>query len=179
MRNPATSDHHTGLLCLMLLAMATQANASSATPVTKATTRQPTPLLALPVPDAAIVTELPKAAELQVLTRQGGWYQVAPAAEQPQGWVRLFALQLTKSLYRPDNQPPIDLKGLVLPGHNQVTSSTGVRGLDKVAIESANADFKALVTLQSFQQQPVTAEAFARAAGLYSEPAVLLKEVQP
>lgn len=178
MRTPATSSRHTGLLCLMLLCMATQANASSAPPPTiKATTRQPTPLLAQPAPEAAIVTELPKAAELQVLTRQGGWYQVAPAA-QPQGWVRLFALQLSKAIFRPDNQPLTDLKGLVLPGHNQVTSSTGVRGLDRVAIEEAKADFNALISLQAFQQLPDTALAFAAEGGLKPEPAKV-QEVQP
>lgn len=178
MRTPATNSRHISLFSLMLFCMAAQGNTLSTPPATlKATTRQPTPLLIQPVPDAAIVTELPKSTELQVLTRQGGWYQVAPTA-QPQGWVRLFSLQLSKAMFRPDNQPLTDLNGLVLPGHNQVTSSTGVRGLDKVAIESATADFNALVTLQSFQQQPATAEAFARAAGLQSEPAVQLKEVQ-
>ncbi len=178
MRTHAARPRHTVLFSLMLLCMATQVDALSAPATTaKATTRQPTPLLAQPAPDAAIVTELPKAAALQVLSRQGGWYQVAPT-EQPNGWVRLFALQLSKTMFRPDNQPLTDLNGLVLPGHNQVTSSTGVRGLDKVAIESATADFNALVTLQSFQQQPETAEAFAKAGGLHSEPAVPLKEVQ-
>ncbi|WP_348734771.1 SH3 domain-containing protein [Rheinheimera texasensis] len=178
MRTHAVHPRHTVLLCLMLLSMTAQGNPPSGLPAKpKATTRQPTPLLAQPVPDAAIVTELPKAAALQVLARQGGWYQVAPIA-QPNGWVRLFALQLSKTMFRPDNQPLTDLNGLVLPGHNQVTSSTGVRGLDKVAIESATADFNALVTLQSFQQQPATAEAFAKAGGLHSEPAVPLKEVQ-
>ncbi len=178
MRTPVTSRHPAHLLCLMLLCTATQVNASATPPAkSKATTRQPTPLLAEPQPNASLVAELPKATELQVLTRQGGWYQVAPT-EQPQGWVRLFALQLSTTIFRPDNQPLTDFNGLVKPGHNQVTSSTGVRGLDKVAIESATADFNALVSLQSLQQQPATAEAFAKAGGLHSEPAVSLKEVQ-
>lgn len=176
MRTPAISCRHPGLLCLMLLCMATQVNASSAP--AKATTRQPTPLLSQPAPDAAVVTELPKAAEIQVLTRQGGWYQVAPAT-QPQGWVRLFAVQLSKAIFRPDNQPLTDLTGLVLPGHNQVTSSTGVRGLDKVAIETAKADFNALISLQAFQQRPATAQAFAIEGGLTPEAAILLQEGQP
>jgi hypothetical protein len=178
MQTPVPFLRKAAMLSLMLCCFAAQGNTKSEPPATsKATTRQPTPLLALPEPDSTVVTELPKATELQVLTRQGGWYQVAPT-EQPQGWVRLFALQLSKTIFRPDNQPLTDLKGLVLPGHNQVTSSTGVRGLNKVTIESASADFDALVTLQSFQQKPATALAFAKAGGLQSEAAVLLKEVQ-
>lgn len=179
MRNPAAYLHYTIPLSMMLLSLAAQGNTQSDTPAQiKATTRQPTALLALPAPGASVVAELPKAAPLQVLTREGGWYQVAPTA-QPQGWVRLFALQLSKTIYRPDNQPLKDLQGMVLPSHNQVTSSTGVRGLDKVAIESATADFKALVSLQTLQQQPSAAKAFAAEGGLEHEPALHIKEVQP
>lgn len=178
MSTPATTAH---LLCMLSLMLSMTAGAnptSEPSAKTTATTRQQTPLLAQPAPDAMVVTELPKAAELQILSREGGWYQVAPTA-QPQGWVRLFALQLSKSLFRPDNQPLTDLKGLVLPGHNQVTSSTGVRGLDKVAIETAKADFNALVSLQALQQRPAAAQAFAAEGGLTPEPNILLQEVQP
>lgn len=178
MPTPATTAHLICSLSLMLLSMTTGANpASQPAANTKATTRQQTSLLAQPLPDAVVVTELPKAAELQILSREGGWYQVAPTA-QTQGWVRLFALQLSKSLFRPDNQPLTDLTGLVLPGHNQVTSSTGVRGLDKVAIETAKADFNALIRMQAFQQTPVAAQAFAVEGALTPEPAIV-QEVQP
>ena len=144
----------------------------------QATARQPTPLRQQPSPDAVILTELNKAEPLQVLTRQGGWYQVAPSTK-PEGWVRLFALQFTKTIYRPDNQLQSDINGLVTPGHNQVTSSTGVRGLDKVSIENAHPDFAALVLVQSFAQSKPVAQAFASEASLQVDPALRLSEGQP
>lgn len=143
-----------------------------------ATTRQPTPLLQQPLPEATILAQLGQAQPLQVLTRQGGWYQVAPA-EKPQGWVRLFALQFNKTMYKPDNQPLRDIQGILIPGHNQVTSSTGVRGLDQVSIENAKGDFDALVALQALQQTPAAALAFAAEAHLQTDDTVALKDMKP
>lgn len=165
-----------GLVWLPLHALCNTPAPTTAQP--QATVRQPTPLRQQPSPDAVILTELNKAEPLQVLMRQGGWYQVAPSTK-PEGWVRLFALQFAKTIYRPDNELQTDINGLVMPGHNQVTSSTGVRGLDKVSIENAQADFAALVMVQSFAQSKPIAQAFASEASLQVDPALRLSEGQP
>lgn len=132
----------------------------------QATVRQPTPLLQTPAADARQLAELAGSERLDILQRQGGWYQVAPQ-QKPHGWVRLFAVQFDKSLYQPDNLPLKDIRQLVRPGHNQVTSTTGVRGLDKVAIETAKPDFRALQQMQAWQQDPAALTEFVRSGQLH------------
>ncbi len=152
------SKQHYWIICLLPWAVSA---------AQQATVRQPTPLLQTPAADARQLAELAGSERLDILQRQGGWYQVAPA-QKPQGWVRLFAVQFEKGLYQPDNLPLQDIKQLVRPGHNQVTSTTGVRGLDKVAIEKATPNFRALQQMQAWQQQPAALTEFVRAGKLQS-----------
>lgn len=140
-----------------------------------ATVKQPSPLLAQPSTDAAELARLAAEQPVSVLDRQGGWYQVA-VPEQATGWLRLFQLQFVKGRYQPDNLPLSDLTGLIRGSHQQVTSSTGVRGLDKVAISNAKADFAQLEQLQRLQQTNDKAQAFANAASLKADLAIKVQE---
>ncbi|GHG60297.1 hypothetical protein GCM10010919_03660 [Alishewanella longhuensis] len=142
---------------------------------TNATVKQATPLLAQPVADAAELARLAAEQPVAVLERQGGWYQVA-VPEQATGWLRLFQLQFVKERYQPDNVPLRELTGLMRGSHQQVTSSTGVRGLDKVAITNAKPDFEQLVLLQSFQQPAEQAQTFAKAANLKTDSSIKVQE---
>lgn len=142
---------------------------------TSATIKQPTPLLAEPRPNATELALLPTAQSVSVLGRQGGWYQVA-AMQEATGWLRLFNLQFVKGQYQPDNLPLRELSGLIRGSHQQVTSSTGVRGLDKVAITSAKPDFDQLLALQNFRQPAAQAQAFAAQANLKADTAIKVQE---
>lgn len=142
---------------------------------TSAIIKQPTPLLDQPSQNATELVLLPAEQSVSVLERQGGWYQVS-ATQQATGWLRLFNLQFVKGQYQPDNLPLRDLSGLVRGSHQQVTSSTGVRGLDKVAITSAKPDFEQLVVLRSFQQPATQAQAFATQANLKADTTIKVQE---
>lgn len=142
---------------------------------TSATVKQPTPLLAEPDLKATELALLPAEQNVSVLERQGGWYQVS-AMPADTGWLRLFNLQFVKGQYQPDNLPLRDLSGLVRGGHQQVTSSTGVRGLDKVAITNATPDFEQLAVLRTFQQPAAQAQAFATQANLKTNTAIKVQE---
>jgi len=154
-----------------------------------ATLKQDGPLLATPSLDAAVVTELKAPAPLTVLQREGGWYQVTPKASSAtaataataasSGWLRLFHVQFVKGRYQPDNLPLSDLTGLIQSNFQQVTSSTGVRGLDKVAITDASPNFANLAALHNYQQNAAQALAFATAGQLRGDPNILLEEQQP
>jgi hypothetical protein len=143
--------------------------------VTTATVKQSTPLLAQPNPAAATLTSLKAAEPVTVLTRQGGWYQVTPP-EKATGWLRLFNVQFVKGRYQPDNLPLQELTGLLKGSQQQVTSSTGVRGLDKVAIANAKPNFDSLQQLQRFQQSVAQAQDFANKAQLKADSTVPLRE---
>lgn len=146
--------------------------------VSSATVKQDGPLFAEPSPSAATLLSLKAKEPLHVLTRQGGWYQVTPA-EKTMGWVRLFSVQFVKGRYQPDNIPLEELAGLVQGSHQQVTSSTGVRGLDKVAITNATPNFDNLLLLQAYQQPAAQAEAFAQSGQLQADTSISLQGGKP
>lgn len=140
-----------------------------------ATVKQPTPLLAEPRADATELARLAAAAPVEVMSRSGGWYQVAPP-QQTAGWLRLFSVQFVKGRYQPDNLPLQDLTGLVIKNQLQVTSSTGVRGLDKVAITDAAPNFDQLLQMQRLLQSAAQAQLFADQAMLKADLIVSLQE---
>jgi len=146
--------------------------------VSSATVKQDSPLFAEPTPSAATLLSLKAKEPLHVLTRQGGWYQVTPT-EKTTGWLRLFSVQFVKGRYQPDNIPLEELTGLVQGSHQQVTSSTGVRGLDKVTITNATPNFDNLLLLQAYQQPATQAQAFAQSGQLQADTSISLLEVKP
>lgn len=101
--------------------------------------------------------------EIEVFKRQGGWYQINTTAESPQqGWLPLFFVRFTKQAYQPDNLRAPSL-GDVFKTEQQVTSATGVRGLNRGQIEASTGDFNALAVAQQWslnaaQVQPFVTE---------------------
>ncbi len=175
----------------------------SAIALQSATLKHDSALLAQPEPKAAVMQQIKAPAPLTILQRQGGWYQVnLVATAQPaqnntthtavrvsqqttitratdHGWLRLFNVQFVRGRYQPDNLPAADLTGLIQSNFQQVTSSTGVRGLDKVNIQQAKPDFAMLARLQAYQQTAAQAQTFATAAKLQSEPKISEPEAKP
>lgn len=143
-----------------------------------ATAKHDVPLLAHPNPEAATIVSLKAPEPLTVLQRQGGWYQVTPA-EKTTGWLRLFSVQFVKGRYQPDNIKLHELTGLVQSNYQQVTSSTGVRGLDKTDIVNAKPNFSHLQLLHGYQQSAAQAQAFANSAQLQPDLSVNLQDVKP
>ena len=144
---------------------------------TAAIVKQATPLLDTPSVDANSLGQLEGEEQVMVLGRQGGWYQVKPLMQEA-GWLRLFHLQFVQERYQPDNLPIRELSGLIWGRHQQVTSSTGVRGLDKVAIVNAQPDYEQLAQLQQYQQSAREAQTFAKQALLKTNPQIPLKELE-
>lgn len=142
---------------------------------TTAIVKHATPLLEEPNATAIPLIQLQGEEQVMIIDRQGGWYQVKASVEAL-GWLRLFHLQFKQERYQPDNLPIRELTGLVRGGHRQVTSSTGVRGLDKVSIANAKPDFEQLLLLRSYQQSVVEAQQFASQAQLQADRSVQLRE---
>uniref|UniRef100_A0A486XU54 SH3b domain-containing protein n=1 Tax=Rheinheimera sp. BAL341 TaxID=1708203 RepID=A0A486XU54_9GAMM len=161
------------LLWLLMFSLLMFSLAATANP--SATVKQTTPLLEHPEPNATKLAQLSAEQTVTVLDRSGGWYKVN-VPQHDIGWLRLFNLQFSKSRYQPDNTPLRQLPGVLRSSHNQVTSSTGVRGLDKVSLTTAKPDFEQLKALQNLQLTTAEAQLFANQAKLKANPAIALQE---
>jgi Bacterial SH3 domain len=109
-----------------------------------------------PNADAKLLQSLAAATAVDVLARQGGWYQVSLAGQQ--GWLRMSALRL---------HTPVARAGLLEGGRGAATqsvSNTGVRGFGSSDLEAASPDLPAADAL--VPADPAGARSFAAAGGL-------------
>src|SRR5690606_15695087 len=117
---------------------------------------------------AGALQQLPANTRLNILKRQGGWYQVQTAGGQ-QGWVGLLAVRFDKAAgARAGNL------GALLESSTAVQPAsgvaTGVRGIsdDQVGGGGGSGTF-ALQQLDRYAVTPGSARAFAEQGGLRSQ----------
>ena len=150
-------------LTLSLCATATLAD------VRQAHTLQDSALRAEPSTAAASVGQVGKQSQVQVLERQGGWYQVETASGQ-RGWLPLLSLRFAKDAQAGRSN---DLGGLLKLG-NQTSPTggvaTGIRGISDEELRSGAANTSASVqSLDAFAASPSEARSFAQQGGLRSQ----------
>lgn len=125
---------------------------------------QPTELRATPHSDAAAVKPLAAGTAVEVLQRQGGWYQVKAA--DAQGWVRMSSVQLAESATQATGGAG-DALGFLRSGRStatEATASTGVRGLDEAQLAKAEPDLGALAQVEGLAAKEADARTFAAQA---------------
>ena len=121
---------------------------------------------------------LDSASEVQILKRSGGWYNVR-LEDGTTGWLRLSRVKRSGAAVsaaagtRKTDSADIDqlmddalLSGRL--GSNEVTTATGIRGLDKDNIENATPDERAVDQLDSQTVKDTEAIDFAEKGGLKS-----------
>jgi hypothetical protein len=171
---------HSTLLAAVLLFSSAPLNAEQ-----YAVTLGDTGLRDAPYRDAAEIGQLPGDARLQVLDRKGGWYQIS--FEQRTGWVRLTGLRLERrnqgnnngngkgkgKANAPGQQKKVgklDTLGEALTGglfstgrgnSGEVTSTTGIRGLDAEQLDNASPDPEAVAALDRYSVSSDQAQRFA------------------
>lgn len=114
-----------------------------------------------PYADAKTLQALPAAAPVEILGRQGGWYQVQVG--QQQGWVRMSSLRL---------RAPGARAGVLDGGRavaTQTVATTGVRGFGKGELQNATPDVPAVDALEASAVAAADARAFAGQAGLQAK----------
>jgi hypothetical protein len=136
-----------------------------------------------PYRDAVELRRLPSDTRLQILERKGGWYQIN--FEKHTGWVRLTGLRLErrkpgknkakgkgktgapgqqKKIGKLDTLGEALTGGLFSTGHgssSEVTSTTGIRGLDAEQLDNASPDPEAVNALDNFAVSAEQAQRFA------------------
>lgn len=124
---------------------------------------QPTELRATPHSDATAVKPLAVGTAVEVLQRQGGWYEVKTA--EGQGWIRMSSVQLAEPAAQGGGAG--DALSFLSSGRStatQATASTGVRGLDEAQLAKAEPDLAALSQMEGLAAKEADARQFAAAA---------------
>lgn len=105
------------------------------------------------------VKELKADTAVNIIGRQGGWYQVEVPVEQ-RGWLKMLWLRFPSTA---KEQGTLDLLAQSASG---VTVATGIRGLSDEELEKGKGSPFAMSTLDRFVVSPEQAQAFADAGGL-------------
>lgn len=120
-------------------------------------------LRATPFADGKVVAPLAAGAKLDIVTRQGGWYQVKAGGKT--GWVRMLSVR------RAQPATGSDVKGLASvasgrAGTGTVSTTTGVRGLDAQELATAEFDEAQVAQAEKYRSSAAGAAAFAKAGKL-------------
>lgn len=151
------------LLAVMLTAAATSAMAESGT-VTRATQ-----LVAAPYSDAATCGVLRAQQQVEIIERQGGWYQVT-ADDGRTGWLRLSSIRLGEA-EKEESGGGFWASVFSFTGRSQArtaSATTGIRGLSEEEIRDATPDARAVERLAEFYPDDREAQSFAAAINLHA-----------
>lgn len=123
------------------------------------------PLKQEPFADAATVAELPAAAPLEVLARQGAWMKVTASGQT--GWVRLLSVRLAVGApARAAESGLAKAANVALSGSSGTAVATGVRGLDREQIANAAPNPVEAARLEAYAASGDRARSFAQAGPL-------------
>lgn len=117
-----------------------------------------------PFADAKAVVQAKAGAKVDIVTRNGGWYQVKSGGKT--GWVRMLSVR--RSAAAPGSSSIAGLAGVASgrTGTGTVTTTTGVRGLDTEELKAAAFDEAQVARAESYRVSRKDAEAYARLAKL-------------
>lgn len=148
------------LLLIALLPMSAHAADSGTT--TKSDT-----LRAAPFVDARSVTTLPSGSPVEILKRDGGWYQIK--SPQGTGWLRMLSIR--RGAASPAGAQLSGLSSLASgrAGTGRVVSTTGIRGLNEEELKAAQYDEKQVTLAESYLTSKSAAEKFAAQGKLKSQ----------
>jgi hypothetical protein len=128
----------------------------------------PTELKSAPDPTAATISQLAPGSIVQVGERSGGWYKVS--TPQGEGWVRMLSLRIGTAPAGSGASLGNGLAALNQASRSNTTVATGVRGLTREELKTAQEDLVELDKLEQFTVSPQDASRFAQGAGLPALP---------
>ena len=122
---------------------------------------------AKPYRDAKQVGSLARGDQVEILKRQGGWYEVNSA--KGNGWVRMLNLRHGAMTKR-----SIDTEGVLglasgRAGTGQVVATTGIRGLTEEDLKKAKFNESEVEKAESFAVSREQAQAFAAEGQLVAQ----------
>ena len=148
------------LLTLVLVALPVHAGPGSIA--------TPTELKSAPDPSATTLSQLAPGSIVQIGERTGGWYKVS--TPQGEGWVRMLSLRIGTNPPAPGASLGSGLASLNQASRSNTTVATGVRGLTREELKTAQEDLIELDILDQFTISQQDAYQFAQSAGLPALP---------
>ena len=121
-------------------------------------------LKAEPFRDAKTIGSLTSGDSVEILKRQGGWFQVKSV--KGDGWVRMLSVRRGEA--RKGSGDAAGLLGLASgrAGTGRVVATTGIRGLSEEELKAAKYDEAELKKAESFATSRGDAQKFAAAGKL-------------
>lgn len=104
-----------------------------------------------PSASAQPVAEAPPNEPIQILDRQGAWYEVSSTSGW-RGWMRMAAVKLTALTQK---------KSTASGNPFQPAAVIGVRGMDEADLARAQPNYAELVKLRTYRATPQDADQFA------------------
>ena len=141
---------------------------------TPAVTNRDTEVKEAPALTAEQIELIKKDTDLTILERQRGWYRVDTPAEN-QGWVNMLQLRFKKTPRPNEDAKLLSFIGL-RDGTDNITATTGLRGIGRSDIEESEPDFIALEAAFGFKVSREDARKFARQIQLVSTPIPYMKK---
>ena len=112
------------------------------------TALKPVEIKTEPYRDARVVGSVAKGDKVEILNRQGGWYQVK--STKSSGWVRMLAIRRGEARKRSVDTDQILELASGRAGKGTVVSTTGIRGLNEEELKKAKYNGAELEKLESF-----------------------------
>lgn len=123
-----------------------------------------TDLRASPDPAAASLGKLAPGSSVQVGERKGGWYKVN--SPQGEGWVRMLSIRLATGAAGSGASAGSGLAALEQASRSNTTVATGIRGLSREDLKTAQEDLVELDKLNQYRSSTQEALTFGQRAGL-------------
>jgi hypothetical protein len=123
-----------------------------------------TELKSAPNASASTVSQLTAGSQVQVGERQGGWYKVT--TPQGDGWVRMLNVRLASGAAGAGASAGSGLAALEQASRSNTTVATGIRGLSREELKTAQEDLHELGKLDQYTASQQDALGFGTSAGL-------------
>ncbi len=124
-------------------------------------------LKAEPFRDAKTLRSLAKGDKVDILKKEGGWFQVK--AGKSGGWVRMLSVRKGDARKGPAASGVLALSA-GRAGTGSVVATTGIRGLNEEELKSAQFNEKELQLAESYSVKKTDAQKFAKQGKLVARP---------
>lgn len=147
------------LLAAVSLTLATGMSANLALAADTGTLTRAETLRSKPFADATVVVQAKSGSKVDIVTRNGGWYQVKTGGKT--GWVRMLSVRRTAAA---TGSSATGLANVASgrTGTGKVTTTTGVRGLDTEELTTATFNETQIAKAETFRVSRKDADAFAK-----------------
>jgi hypothetical protein len=116
-----------------------------------------------PFADAKVLTPLTTGQKVDILKREGAWYQVKAAGKT--GWVRMLSVRRTGQAAAV-SAGSLSKVATGRAGTGKIVATTGVRGLSEEALRQAAFSEEAVSAAEKYRVSAAEADRFAREGGL-------------